>query len=238
MTATYAFRDSDVAVERLALVAEVFEPTTRAFLAARGRREIGLALDLGCGPGHTTGLLDEVLEPQRVIGLDSSAAFVERTRRLGLEAMQHDVTATPFPPGPADLVFCRFLLTHLVDPRAVVGRWTRELRAGGRLLVEEIDHIDTHDRAFARYLATVAALLARRGTRLDAGRELEGQDGSKVVTVEPDSATVARMFALNLEAWRDEIDGALYSELAAGLAGSGHEPIVWHLRQSVYEAAR
>ena len=49
---------------------------------------------------------------------------------------------------------------------------------------------------------------------------------------------VARMFALNLEAWRDELDPvARLDELAAGLAEPEHAPIVWHLRQAVYKEA-
>jgi SAM-dependent methyltransferase len=73
----YAFGDSALAARRLVLLAEVFEPTSRAFLAHVGAHHSGpppeLAVDLGCGTGHTTRLLVSVLGPRRVLGLDQSA---------------------------------------------------------------------------------------------------------------------------------------------------------------------
>jgi SAM-dependent methyltransferase len=236
VSATYAFRDTGIAADRLALVADAFDPTTWAFLDRDGARGVELAVDLGCGPGQTTRLLAK-LEPQRLVGLDSSRAFVERTRRRGFEAIEHDVTVNPLPVGRPDLLFCRFLLTHLADPASVVERWTDELRPHGLLLVEEVEAIETADPVFSRYLATVEELLRRRGARLAVGPLLPPASRTDVVTVEPDPAAVARMFALNLEAWRDELEPSPADELAAGLAEPAHAPIVWRLRQAVYRAA-
>ena len=45
--------------------------------------------------------------------------FLELARaaaRGGIAFLEHDVTAVPFPEGPADLAYCRFLMTHLADP--------------------------------------------------------------------------------------------------------------------------
>jgi len=36
--------------------------------------------------------------------------------REGIEFVCHDVTQEPFPTASADVLFCRFLLTHLHDP--------------------------------------------------------------------------------------------------------------------------
>jgi SAM-dependent methyltransferase len=232
----YAFRDTDVAVQRLRFVARVFEPTTRAFLQEHGPRAVELAVDLGSGIGRTTRLLDD-LQPYRLVGLDVSPTFVELTRRVGFEAIQHDVTVTPFPTGPADLLFCRFVLSHLAQPARQIQSWRRELRRDGVLLVEEVEQIETADPAFARYLETVDEVMHARSRKLAVGPELPAGFVSRLVTVEPDAARVSRMFALNLEAWRDELDPALASELAAGLAEPRHAPITWHLRQVVYEAA-
>ena len=91
---------------------------------------------------------------------------------------------------------------------------------------------------FARCLATVRGLLGLRGGRLEAGPEIAAGRESRVVVVEPDPSTVATMFALNLEAWRDEIDASLCGELEAGRPVLDHGPIVWRLRQLFHEAAR
>lgn len=138
----YAFGDSDLAARRLQLLGEVFAPSTRAFLQASVSREPSLVVDLGCGPGYTTHFLAETLPCGRAVGLDHSDHFISlaqqtATQRVSFQA--HDVTQVPFPTGPADLLYCRFLLTHLRDPEAVVARWTDQLRPGGLLLMEEAE---------------------------------------------------------------------------------------------------
>jgi SAM-dependent methyltransferase len=72
----YAFGDSAPAARRLGLLADLFEPPSRAFLERFAGRPLDLAIDLGCGTGHTTRLLASVLGPRRTIGLDQSASFV------------------------------------------------------------------------------------------------------------------------------------------------------------------
>ncbi len=57
---------------RLAFVADLFDESSRAFLSEAVGFRPRLALDLGCGPGHTTRLLAEVLRPGRVVGVDRS----------------------------------------------------------------------------------------------------------------------------------------------------------------------
>ena len=79
MSARYTYGDSDVATERLCLVAEVFEPTTRAFLRRAELENPRLALDLGCGPGCD----DEELgrAGYYVTAIDWSPAMVDEARR-------------------------------------------------------------------------------------------------------------------------------------------------------------
>ena len=110
----YAFGDSAPAARRLGLLADLFEPTTRAFLEQFAGRPFGLAVDLGCGTGHTTRLLASVLGPRRALGLDQSASFVARAAAAapaGVSFAVHDVRTIPFPTGgPSGLLFCRLLL--------------------------------------------------------------------------------------------------------------------------------
>jgi trans-aconitate 2-methyltransferase len=100
---TYAFGDSELAARRLDMVAAAFAPPTAAFLERAARRGVELAVDLGCGTGHTTRLLHEVLAPVRTLGLERSAAFLARARERagdGEAYAEHDVTLTPFPDWP------------------------------------------------------------------------------------------------------------------------------------------
>jgi hypothetical protein len=84
----YAFADTDVAERRLALVAETFAPATTAFLHDVAPQARALAVDLGCGPGHTTRLLASVLGCTRTVGLDGSARFIAAARAAGGDSVE------------------------------------------------------------------------------------------------------------------------------------------------------
>jgi SAM-dependent methyltransferase len=210
----YAYGDSDVAGNRLARLARVFGPSTATFLQAAGVRGADVAVDLGCGPGYTTELVEEEVRPARTVGLEASAAFVTRARREHpcgpLEFVRHDVTAVPFPVGPADVLFARYLLAHLPAPDAVVARWATQLAPGGRLLVEEIVAIETEHLVLARYVELVTAQSVAHGTDLLVGARLlrTGPPAStavvhdQTVTIAPSVAEVAALFAMNLGEWR------------------------------------
>jgi len=247
----YAFGDGDQAARRLGQVAAVFEAPTSAFLTAAVRRPVGLAVDLGCGPGHTTELLARCLRPARLAGLDSSAAFVALARRRlpAIEFVVHDVTRTPLPTGPADLLFARFLLSHLPDPAGALAAWATQLGDGGLLLLDEVEWIRTDDPALAEYLRVVAAVLEERGHRLQAGPLLHAlpdppgltRRASRVAVHPVDPALAATMFRTNLSVWRHdpqarEVAGAAaLDRLDHALAAPPTAPVTWGLRQLVFE---
>lgn len=250
---TYAFGDSETAALRLELVARLFAPTSRAFLAGSvDGRTIALAVDVGCGPGYSTRLLAETVRPHRTVGLDSSASFVELARARaadGVDFLEHDVTLVPFPAALADLAYCRFLLSHLAQPVEVLGLWATQLAPGGLLLLEEVESIRTADPVLRAYLEVVAAVVERRGGVLFVGPRLEAAtvpDGlrrltSRLVAVSCAPRDAARMFLLNMESWRDdpaaEVPGrrALARELARIADGGRSADVGWRLRQIVYE---
>ena len=116
----YTYGEGDSAADRLALVAELSEGATASFLAEAVGFRPRLALDLGCGLGHTTRLIAEVLRPDRVVGVERSANFLSKARatvREGISFVEHDVTRMPLPHGgEVDLIYARMLLSHLPDP--------------------------------------------------------------------------------------------------------------------------
>lgn len=245
------------AQRRLELWAEMFDPSSRSFLASSPPRP-GLALDLGCGSGHTTRLLAEALRPGHCVGLDASPAHLEVARTTtadGIQFIEHDVTRVPFPPGPADLIYCRFLLPHLPDPFAAVHLWAGELRAGGRILLDEVELIrgDEDDSGpVHRYLELATSLQDQRGgQRPEIGARLGSATWSaplrlisnQVVTLRPPARVVVPIFLLNLRAWRRDpsmeervtVLDHLQSELDSMAASPAPAPIAWQLRQVVLE---
>jgi trans-aconitate 2-methyltransferase len=268
--AGYAFGDSALAARRLGLLAAVFEPTSRALLADAagwlaeaggrpGRRQpLELAVDLGCGPGHTTRLLVSVLRPRRTLGLDQSAFFVALATEdppPGAGFAVHDVTTVPFPCPPAGMLFCRFLLGHLDDPAAALAAWATQLAPGGLLLADEVERIRTDQPALRGYLEVAAALLAARGHALEIGPRLHrlpdppglARRSDRAVPLAPPAARAAEMFAQNLAVWREEAVRCgvaadaeldrLAADLAAVAAGEVEGTIAWELRQQAFQRA-
>jgi len=142
----YLFGHTDVAAQRLQVLAEVFADSTRAFLRQVNRSKLALAVDLGCGPGLSTRLIAEILRCHHVVGLDTSPHFISLAQQPnadGISFYLHDVTAVPFPVSPCDLLYCRFLLTHLKQPRDILEKWATQLRSEGLLLMEEAEWIET-----------------------------------------------------------------------------------------------
>lgn len=253
----YAFGDSELASARLEMVARVFEPATRKLLQEAGSDTRNLAIDLGCGPGYSTALLSEVLQCRCTVGLDLSAEFIVRARRFASDRVAfrvHDVNVVPFPVGPADLLYCRLLLTHLRDPIQVLERWATQLAPGGLLMLEEVESIATSSPALERYLGILDRMLRSQSNRLYIGSELESapvpsslakrKSGILEFPVLP--ADAAAMFAMNLRNWRhhpfvrehveeQEIE-RLERDLDA-LRAQAHTSveIVWKLRHLVFQ---
>jgi SAM-dependent methyltransferase len=254
----YAFGDSAVASQRLGVLASVFAPASRALLASlppgAARRPPALVLDLGCGPGHTTAMLAELFPSALVVGLDTSRAFVAEAVRAAPDRCRFalaDVTRPPLPCAPADLVYGRFLLVHLPDPRTTVAAWARELAPGGRVVVEEPERIDTDDADFRRYLELACAVVADRGGDLYVGHELLDLAPAPGTTIELQrdaplevtAGAAASIFSLNLGIWgedpalgrlasREEI-AALWARLDARRTDLATGVIRWHMRQVV-----
>jgi trans-aconitate 2-methyltransferase len=251
----YAFGDSDPAAQRLRLLADVFARSTRPFLceAAPGGRR--LALDLGCGPGYTTHLLAATLDCARVTGLDNSERFIslaKRTENDRVSFARHDITAVPFPTGPAGVIYARFLLTHLQDPAQAIASWATQLQRGGLLLLEETEWIDTTNPVFSRYVQIVEAMLHHQGNVLYIGPLLDtfplparftGRS-SQVRRLTVTNRATAAMFVLNVQAWRDHpfirehYPAGVVARLHADLTALAADPsdaaeIEWGVRQVV-----
>ena len=253
----YAFGDTTLAAKRLRLLAETFSESSRGFMREAVDSRPRMAADLGCGPGYTTHLLADTLSPYHTVGLDNSESFVDLAQSTASETVSfrlHDITTGPFPSGPYDLLFSRFVLTHLRSPEAVVDLWGRQLNVCGLLLMEEVEHIGTANLVFNSYINIQRAMLGEQGNSLYIGLKLNGIADSaslklrfgEVRTAAVPASRAAAMFHMNLGVWRhndfvqrthepaklDELEGGL----AAIASGRGDTtPVEWVLRHIVME---
>ena len=216
-----------------------------------------LVADLGCGPGYTTHLLADTLDPQRTVGLDNSEIFLAHVRATATDRVSfhlHDITKAPFPEAPFDIIFSRLVLTHLQDPMAAIALWTDQLRPRGLLLIEEVERIDTDIPALVTYLDIQQAMLTHQNNELYVGPRLDAitasdklqRQASNVTTLQVSADRAATMFHMNLEVWRhndfvrqtyalatlDALEQSLHT-IARGHKDS--PPVEWRLRQIVIE---
>lgn len=239
----YTFGDSQRASERLRRLAQVFEDPSRDLIERFRPAPLELAVDLGAGPGHTTRLLHRVSGAARTLGVEASVRYLEEARASAMsdiDFVQEDVTNPRGAVPPAKLVFCRFVLTHLSDPRAALAAFARYAAPGGVLLLQETAHMEASHPALRRYYELVDQMQAHYGQRLYVGRELRQLAEaapfevvhSGVQRFERTAAQMASLHAQNLATWKNDafasraFDAAELAALAARLSAiaSGAEP--------------
>lgn len=98
-----------------------------------------VALDVGCGPGHSSVALAKRLPHGTVTGLDFSQAMVERARErwaavARLEFDEDDAERLSRPDAAFDVVTSSFTLMYCYDALGALGHMARVLRPGGRML--------------------------------------------------------------------------------------------------------
>ena len=118
----YSFGDNRLAALRLEYLAAAFAQSSRRFLQGTKPGRVELALDLGSGIGATTALVRDVTNAARVVGYERSGNFlaIASRRYPELTFREIDVLSPTYPDREADLIYCRFLLTHIHRPADVL----------------------------------------------------------------------------------------------------------------------
>jgi len=95
-------------------------------------------LDVGCGAGRFAEIALQA--GAHVVAVDYSAAVAACRQNLSqyenLEVIQADIFALPFEPGQFDYVCCFGVLQHTPDVRAAFLRLPKQLKFGGKLVVD------------------------------------------------------------------------------------------------------
>ena len=132
-------------VDRLQLLNEHYNPSSRALLEMVGVRSGGRVADIGCGHGAMSAWLAERVGPTgKVYAVDSSREQIELAgQRIAhlpqVELVCARVEDLPAQLGALDLVYSRFLLLHLPDPLAAIRAMAGLLRDEGQLVLEVPD---------------------------------------------------------------------------------------------------
>ena len=187
-------------IERLGVQHRVWRPRVLEFWRDSGITEGMTVIDAGCGPGHATLDLAEIVGPKgRVIALERSRRFLDaleanaRARGLSnIETIETDLTDFDWASISADRLWCRWVLAFVPEPGAIVRGMAQALKPrGSALLHEYYDYASWHlaprtplfeayvARIIARWRASggepnialaLPALLSQAGLRVDHAR--------------------------------------------------------------------
>lgn len=141
----YVLGTHEEEIERLGLQHRVWRPRA---LDAWGRAGFGpgqTLIDVGCGPGHATLDLAEIVGPSgRVVAVDRSrrfldavAAAVERRGFSNVERREQDLDDPRFADLQADGAWARWVFAFVNRPRELLAHVAQALRPGGVLVAHE-----------------------------------------------------------------------------------------------------
>jgi ubiquinone/menaquinone biosynthesis C-methylase UbiE len=184
-TSHYIIRGGIEGRERLRLLARVMQPTTLQLLERAGVTEGMTCLDVGCGGGDVTLDFARVVGPTgRAVGTDIDDTKLGMART---EAADRGFSNAEFQlvdagnseiEGEFDIVYSRFLLTHLPDPSPALSRMYAALRPGGVLIIEDIDFTGSfcypENVAYNRYVTLYSESVLKRGGDPNIGPRLPG----------------------------------------------------------------
>lgn len=222
---------------RLEILNEAMWPHSRRLLRAAGLRKGMSFLDVGCGVGALTARVADL--GVDAVGVDANEGFIQAARRQhpSIRFEQMDVRDLAFIERKFDLVYARYLLSHLADPAAAIVSMLSVTKPGGRIVLEDIDfdlHVaEPRTAEFDRYLEWYEAVVRRRGgdpylgrrlyrLALDAG--LDPVRASVQVTLLPEGET-KRISSLTL-------DGIKEALVAEGMASAEEiEKVLAELRE-------
>ena len=138
------FMENDAEIDRLEMKTDLDNVRRQALWA--GMRPGMRVADLACGPGKTTRLFHDLIQPQgTVVGIDGSRERIAHARRLhgsnGPTFLCRNLLDPLDDLEPFDFVWVRFFLEyHRSDAFQIVSRMSRLLKPGGILCLVDLDY--------------------------------------------------------------------------------------------------
>lgn len=181
----YVIRGGEEGRARLRVLADALWPTTERLLVSAGIASGMSCLDVGCGGGDVSVAMARLVGSLgSVVGLDlddtklqlaRAEAAAEGLRNVDFRKSNVDDLADE---SAYDLVYSRFLLTHLRDPAAALRRMVHAARPGASIVVEDIDHSGVfgypRSPAVERYVQLYNDVVRQRGGDPEIGPRLPG----------------------------------------------------------------
>jgi len=193
----YAIGGGREGKERLKLLSLVMLPTTSQLLNTVGLSKGMKCLDVGCGGGHVTLLMSGLVGSYgKVVGTDSDGEILALAQQdaeaehLDNVEFRHTDASVSQEEQEYDLVYARFVLTHLSEPEKCLNAMMRACKPDGLIVVEDIEFAGSfcypHRPAYEWYKELYEQVVYRRGGDPNIGPKLPGmlrKAGAKGVQV-------------------------------------------------------
>jgi SAM-dependent methyltransferase len=181
----YAIRGGKEGKERLNLLARVMLPTTSQLFNKVGLKKGMNCLDVGCGGGHVTLLMATIVSPSgKVVGTDADGEILALAREDAqaanldnVEFRQADASSSRWH-REYDLVYARFLLSHLSEARNCLEAMVNACKHEGTVVIEDTDWSGNFCypplAAYERLIELYQKVIQRRGGDSNIGPKLPG----------------------------------------------------------------
>ena len=101
-------------------------------------REPGRVLDIGCGPGNSTGMLKRAFPEAELIGIDNSPNMIAKAKETNADVtwLRRDANEDISDLGSFDIVFSNSVLHWMPDHQALLPRLFRSMGSNGAIAIQ------------------------------------------------------------------------------------------------------
>lgn len=169
----YIAQTGQSARDRLALQHRVFAPGTEILLEMCKFKPDMQVLIVGCGCGDETVMIAEKMQSTgHIVALDRNLEQIDQAKKAVKEAglsdrvsfLNKSIEDLSSEDGEYDLILCRFVIPHLLDPKSAISTLKNRLRCGGALASQEpivsSCYAEPESPALTKYLALMVKFAA------------------------------------------------------------------------------
>lgn len=180
---SYIIRGGDYGTERLKILSDTLCETSKSLLLKAGLKTGLQALDVGSGSGDMTYVISSIIGPDgKVTGVDIDKSVIELAKQNftaeNLEFKVEDIFDITSESENYDIIYSRFLMSHLPNPVMAIEHLKSKLKPGGALVIEDVEFSGHFCypacHSFDRYVELYTAAAKARGVDPYIGCKLFG----------------------------------------------------------------
>ena len=118
----------------------------------------GTVLEIGCGNGYGTKLINKYFHPKEICGIDIDEKMIDLAKKNGntkTSFVLGDVAQLPFEDNSFDGIFDFAILHHVPNWKKAIDEMYRVLKKGGQVFIEDAS-IETFSTPFGRLIKLVS----------------------------------------------------------------------------------